>query len=306
MGNADLGIAAPDKCLRTVDLGRRALLLATPALLARPVWSAPAEPRVAALDWALTETMIVLGHDPIAVVAAADWPRFVVEPALPATTADLGLQQEINFELLAYLSPDLVLISPFLQRLAPQIELIAETVNLSIYEDTGSPLALRETVTRDLGARLGRDAEASRFLSETAADFDALAARAASLQPRPILVVTFVNSRHVRVYGPASLFHNVLSRLGMQNAWTREVGYFGFDMVGIEELATIGDAHLVTFDPVPAGVLPRLAESPIWLQLDFARFDRISILPPVLMFGALPSALRFGRLLIDELESRST
>ncbi|MEM1076195.1 MAG: ABC transporter substrate-binding protein [Pseudomonadota bacterium] len=281
-------------------------MLAAPALLARPAWSASPGLRIAALDWALTETMIVLGHDPIAVVAAADWPRFVVEPALPATTADLGLQQEINFELLAYLSPDVVLISPFLQRFAPQFERIAATINLSIYEDTGAPLALRESVTRDLGTYLGLDTEASRFLSETAADLGDLAARAASLPPRPILVVTFVDARHVRVYGPASLFHNVLSRLGMQNAWNREVGYFGFDMVGIEELATIGDAHLVTFDPVPAGVLPRLAESPIWSQLDFARFDRISILPPVLMFGALPSALRFGHLLIDELESRST
>ena len=263
-------------------------------------------PRVAALDWALAETMIVLGHDPIAVVAAADWPRFVVEPPLPATTVDLGLQQEINFELLAYLSPDLVLISPFLQRLAPQIERIAETVNLSVYEDTGAPLAMREAVTRDLGTRLGRDAEATRFLSDTAAAFDSLAVRAASLQPRPVLLVTFVDARHVRVYGHASLFHNVLARLGMQNAWTREVGYFGFDMVGIEELAMVGDAHLVTFDPVPAGVLPRLSESPIWSQLDFVRFDRISVLPPVLMFGALPAALRFGHLLVNELELRET
>src|SRR5579864_7976121 len=75
--------------------------------------------RVAALDWALAETMIVLGHAPIAIVAAGDWPRFVVEPALPAGIADLGLQPEINFELLAWLKPDLILTSPFVETLEP-------------------------------------------------------------------------------------------------------------------------------------------------------------------------------------------
>jgi hypothetical protein len=69
--------------------------------------------RVAAMDWALAETMIALGHRPIAIVAANDWNRFVVEPSLPAGIVDLGLQPEINFELLASLDPDLILTSPF-------------------------------------------------------------------------------------------------------------------------------------------------------------------------------------------------
>lgn len=297
---------AKAKNSKHIDRLRRSILIAAPALLVKPVWASSPAVRVACLDWALAETMIALGQDPIAVVAAADWARFVVTPTLPANTADLGLQQEINFEMLAYLAPDLVLISPFLLRLAPQIERVAETLNLSIYEDTGAPLALREDVTRELGARLGRDAETERFLSEAKVEFAALAARAVAFPPRPILMVTFIDSRHVRVYGHGSLFHNVLLRLGLENAWTRDVGYFGFATVGIEHLAAVGEAHLVTFDPVPRGVMPRLSESPIWSGLDFIRANRISVLPPVLMFGALPAALRFGHLLVDELLARKT
>lgn len=287
----------------SVDARRRALIASLPFLLAHKSWAAGSALRVACLDWALAETMIALGHDPIAVVAAADWPRFVVAPPLPDGTADLGLQQEINFELLANLKPDLVLISPFLQRLAPQIERIADTVNLSIYEDTGAPLALREEVTRLLAARLGREKAGESFLETARSELNALAARAALLPPRPILLVTFVDARHVRVYGPASLFQNVLARLGLENAWKRPVGYFGFETVGIEKLATVSDIHLVTFDPVPPDVTTQLGKSPIWTQLEFVRSGRISTLPPVLMFGGLPAALRFAHLLVDDLET---
>ena len=40
--------------------------------------------RLSSLDWALAETMIALGQAPIAIVAAGDWNRFVVEPGLPS------------------------------------------------------------------------------------------------------------------------------------------------------------------------------------------------------------------------------
>ena len=48
-------------------------LAALPFLQRRP--SNDTRLRVASLDWALAETMIALGHDPIAIAAAADWNR---------------------------------------------------------------------------------------------------------------------------------------------------------------------------------------------------------------------------------------
>ncbi len=98
---------------------------------------------ILALDWALAETMVALGHPPAGVVAAADWARFVVEPALPAGVADLGLQQELNLELMAALRPARILISPFLAHLKPILERIAPTLNLSVYETGDAPMANR-------------------------------------------------------------------------------------------------------------------------------------------------------------------
>jgi iron complex transport system substrate-binding protein len=263
-------------------------------------------PRVACLDWALAETMLALGAAPIGVVAASDWPRFVVEPALPPQVADIGLQQDINFELLATMRPDLILTSPFLEHFEPQLRRISPVLNLSIYDDNGPPLAQREAVTRTIAGRIGKEAEAERFLAEAEQSFVAARERLARLHRRPLIIATFVDARHVRVYGGASLFQNVLSRLGLENAWSEPVGYFGSATVGVERLATAGDIHFVAFDPLPPDVAPALRQSTLWQRLPFVGAGRISMLPSTLPFGAMPAALRFTRLLASALEQAET
>jgi ABC-type Fe3+-hydroxamate transport system substrate-binding protein len=283
-------------------LTRRSLLAGAASLFATGADAASSALRVACLDWALAETMLALGAPPIGVVAASDWPRFVIEPALPPQVADLGLQQDINFELLATMRPELILTSPFLEHFEPQLRRIAPVLNLSIYDDNGPPLAKREAVTRTLAGRIGKEADAERFLAEAEQTFTAARERLARLQRRPLIVATFVDARHVRVYGGASLFQNVLSRLGLENAWSAPVGFFGFMTVGVERLATAGDIHLVTFEPLPPDVAPALRESTLWQRLPFVRAGQMSTLPSTLPFGAMPAALRFTRLLTSALE----
>jgi iron complex transport system substrate-binding protein len=277
-----------------------ASLAALPFLQQRSTTSLPL--RVASLDWALAETMMALGHDPIAIVAAADWNRYVVEPPLPRGVADLGLYPEINFELLATLAPDLILTSPFVQDLEPVLQRIAPVQRISIFEKSAVPLAQPREVTRVLGDRLGR-AEAARSLLATADKvFDGYRQRVRLLDPLPVLLVNFIDARHVRVYGGAGLYQNVLDRIGLVNAWTSETNYWGYSTVGIETLATNRDLRLIAFEPVPPDAQPTLARSPLWSHLPFVRAGHVSVLPSVLMFGAIPSALRFARLLVEHLE----
>jgi ferric hydroxamate transport system substrate-binding protein len=288
-------------------VSRREWMLASAAAMFMPLaFGTPLEPRIACFDWALAETLLALGVEPIGVVAANDWSRFVVEPVLPRRTADLGLQQEINFELLAELRPELILVSPFLANFEPQLRTIAQTLSLSVYEDNGPPLAQREAVMRTLASRVRRTAVAERYLAEASQTFDATRQRLAKLPIRPLLLATFVDARHVRVYGGSSLHQNVLARIGVANAWTRRTSYFGYTTVGIEELATERDVHLITFDPLPPDVKPILRESPLWSRLPFVRSGHVSTLPPTLMFGGMPAAVRFTRLLAATLESGVT
>ncbi len=287
------------------DLTRRCLLISVAGLSTVRAGATTSTPRVACLDWALAETMLALDAPPIGIVAASDWPLFVVEPALPRQVADLGLQQDINFELLATLRPGLILTSPFLENFEPQLRRIAPVLNLSIYDDSGPPLAQREAVTRTLGQRIGKHAEAERFLRQAGQSFELARQRIAQLPHRRLIVATFVDARHVRVYGGASLYQNVLRRLGLENAWRTPVGYFGFATVGVERLADAGDIHFVGFDPLPPDVAPALRQSTLWERLPFVRAGRVSMLPPTLPFGAMPAALRFARLLTSALERAS-
>jgi ABC-type Fe3+-hydroxamate transport system substrate-binding protein len=261
--------------------------------------------RVASLDWALTETMITLGHDPIAIVGASDWDRFVVEPRLPAGIADLGLQPEINFELLAELKPDLILTSPFIQELEPLLGKIAPIIRLSIFEKGPVPLAQPRAVTEALGERLECVKATQSFLANADRLFDQFRQRVLALDPLPLMLLNFVDARHARVYGGAGLYQNVLDRLGLSNAWSGGTNYWGFSTVGIEKLATRESLRLIAFEPIPPDTLPTLQGSPLWSQLPFVRAGHVSVLPPVLMFGAMPSALRFARLLVEHLESFS-
>jgi iron complex transport system substrate-binding protein len=261
--------------------------------------------RVASLDWALAETMIALGQKPIAIVAASDWDRFVVEPPLPSGVVDLGLQQEINFELLASLKPDLILTSPFLQDADPLLEKIGATLKLSIFEKGTKPLAQPKELMRILGDRLGRAEAARNFLGKAEEAFESYRSRIASLNPLPVLLVNFIDARHVRVYGGAGLYQNVLDRIGVVNAWTAETNYWGYSTVGIEKLATTKNLRLIAFEPIQPDARPTLERSPLWSRLPFVQAGHVSVLPSVLMFGAMPSALRFARLLVDHLEAVS-
>ncbi len=247
--------------------------------------------------------MLALGCRPIATVDAASWNKFVVEPPLPGGIADLGLSTEINFELLAALQPDLILTSPFVQQLEPALQRIAETLQLSVFEKSAVPFAQQQLLTRTLGKRLGRVEAAEAFLASAEQQFDSYRVRLATLHPLPVLLVNFMDGRHVRVYGGSGLYQNVLERIGVANAWTGETNYWGYSTVGIEKLATTQNLRLIAFEPIPADTYPTLDRSPLWSQLPFVKAGQVSVLPTVLMFGAMPSALRFARLLTECLES---
>lgn len=287
-----------------MDTTRRTFLAGLPLVFLGWSPAIAGRQRVASLDWALAETLLALGHPPVAIVAASDWRRFVIEPALPAGVTDLGLQQEVNLELLARLRPDLILTSPFVQNLGDVLPRIAETHSLSIFEPGSVPLEHPRTLTRSIAALLGIEARAERLLDDAERIFDACRARLDRLSLPPLLIVTFIDPRHARVYGGAGIFQNVLDRLDLVNAWPGETGYWGFTTTGIERLAIDRRLHLVAIGPVPPDIDNALSKSPLWRQLPFVAAGRTTTLPPVFMFGAMPAALRFAELLTAELEVR--
>lgn len=272
-------------------IGPLALLFATATLAAQP--------RLATLDWTLAETLVALDHPPVAAAQVDAYQAWVREPTLPDSVSDLGLRTQPNLELLADIAPDRILISPMFANLAPRLERIAPVDTLSLYRPGRDTWSEMRELTQSVAALIDRPHAAEQLIHETERHLAALEQRLNS-GTRPLLMVQFMDARHVRVFGDHGLYQAVLERLGLSNAWNGNTNAWGFSLAPLEALIGL-DAQLVVVKPFPAGVRASLEDSGLWQAL-LKRQGNPLILDPVWSFGALPSARRFADLLVTALE----
>ncbi|RUX31144.1 iron-siderophore ABC transporter substrate-binding protein [Mesorhizobium sp. M7A.F.Ca.US.011.01.1.1] len=282
---------------------RQVLALAAAALLP-PVAARAAAMRVAAIDWGMLETLLALGIESVAATELIQFRKIAVEPAVPQSATDLGLRFAPNYELLRIVAPDLIVTSNFYEYQRPMLERIAPVFAQTVYEAGVPPYALAEAATLALGEKLGRQAEAKRYVDETAVEITQLGA---TLPPSParVFVISLGDSRHFRAFGRDSMFGDVLTRLGLVNAWTDETSYSAAAPVGLEALARVPEASILIVSPLPADVGRSLPTNALWNALPAVRQGRVAVLDPVNHFGCLPSARRFARLATAALAGQS-
>lgn len=283
---------------------RHVLGLAAAALL--PAITVQARPvRVAAIDWGMLETLIALGVEPVAATELIQFRKMAVEPVVPETVSDLGLRGTPNYELLRLIAPDLIVISNFYEYQRGLLERIAPVFSQTVYQPGTPPYALAEQATLALGEKLGRQVEANAYVAETAAEMQRLRGTLPPGVKRPVFVISLGDSRHFRAFGRDSMFGDVFSRLGIDNAWTDETSYSAAAPVGLEALARMPDAAILIISPLPAEVGRALPANALWNALPAVREGRVSILEPVNHFGCLPSARRFARLAVEALRGQA-
>ena len=258
---------------------------------------AAALPQVALFDWGLAETLLSIGVTPIALAETGGYRKWVLEPELPDQVIDLGLRLAPNFELLASLRPDLIITTPEIHPLHPMLEKIAPTKQLSIYRPDGKAWDHSRQCAVEMGRLLGVQQQTDDFLRQVDATLSATRQRIDGKAQRPVYLVTFIDHRHVRIFGANSIFQTVLERLGLTNAFTGWTNYWGFTTRGIEHLAEQPDAQLIYIEPAPKAALETMTNSPLWHALPFVRSGHVKALPPVWSFGGLASGVRLARLL---------
>ncbi|HDO1373891.1 ABC transporter substrate-binding protein [Aeromonas veronii] len=264
-----------------------------------PSASAPL-PRIATVDWTIAETLLALGVTPLAVGDAGPYQAWVGEPRLPAGVVDIGLRTQPNRELLAELKPDRILISPLAAPLAPTLSHIAPVSTIALYDGQTDLWQRLHEVTLTLARMVGKTAEGERLLAGLDRDLASMQAGLPADLP-PLLVVQFIDERHVRVFGRHSLFDAVMTRLGLRNGWQEQTNDWGFSVVSIEQFMTLPTARLVVVDPIPVGVSERLQEPGLWQHLPLVRQAPVLHLPAVWSFGGVLAARRFAGLLSDAL-----
>ncbi|WP_459868699.1 ABC transporter substrate-binding protein [Halomonas shantousis] len=258
---------------------------------------------VVSLDWTLAETLLALGVAPQGVAQTDAYREWVSEPTMPEEVVDIGLRAQPNLELLAQLKPERILISPMFAALTPRLSRIAPVSNIGLYLAGGDVWSQAREAAHELARLVGRPEAAETLIAEVEAGIDQDAARLPADTP-PLLIVQFIDARHVRVFGEHSLYQAVLQRLGLTSAWKEPTNAWGFSMVGLEQLASIESAQLVVIDPLPVGVADQLAESGLWQYLPSVHKRDVIRLDPVWSFGGLPSARRFADQLSKALVGR--
>lgn len=284
---------------------RRAFLGGMGAFAAFPFRGFASSPprRVACLEWTAAGMVMSLGLAPIAVGDLKGYRQWVDQPTLPETTLDLGSRGEPSLELLEELDPDLIIATYGYGLEVGDFERFAPTYNLPLYADKTSPYAQARLETKRLGERLGREREAEALLLGTERAIDRSRLRLANRNATPLCLFTFFDNRHLRIYGADSLLQDVLDRLDLRNAWDRETSEWGISTVGVEQLATIGDARLVCLEPIMPHAVRMMRRSSLWQNLPAVRAHPITSIPTLWPFGGLDVAARFASLLADNLVS---
>lgn len=262
-------------------------------LLAHAVDKTPS-PRVMSVDWTQTETMLALGVVPVGVAQGQDYDAWVKAPILPKQTKDVGLRTQPNIERIYELKPDRIFIAPYFSAMESRLAEIAPVTTIDLYGQGISDWSVLTQFTRTFGKELGREVEAETFIEQSEAQLASLKQKV-DQDSAPLLMVQFMDTKHVRVFGENSLYSQAINQLGLSNAWTEKTNSWGFSMVGIDKLAGI-KAQIVIVDPLPHGGEQRLAQDQFWQYIVEQSGHPVMRVDPVWSFGAMPSAVRFAHL----------
>ena len=279
-----------------VALTRRAVLTAVGMSLAAPAFvrAAPARPRLAAIDWAMMETAIALGHMPVAGAELVRYRADVGDPAIPPEVVDLGLRGAPNFELLQLVRPDMILSSPYYTQYERRMGAIAPVMALTFFVKGEAPLPRAFAALSDLAEAIGDAPAGARAKAGADMRLEGIATNLAPFRDRPLVLVDIGDGRHMRVFGFDSLFGSTLDRLGLTNARSQPTAFGFMAPVPLETLAETPEARVVVIGPPPLAARQALRRSVLWHALPAVAENRVYALPGLNPFGAIPAALRFA------------
>lgn len=252
-------------------------------------------PRVATLDWGLLETLLAMGVIPVAAPELVLYEQVVVEPVVPPQVVDIGLRGTPNFEALVRARPSLIFNSNYYVAADPNLRLIAPVETISIYQSGQMPFVMAQKAAVLLAQAVGQPQAGPELIARTDALLAQTRERLAGHGARPVLIINLGDARHFRVFGPDSVFGEVLERIGLANAWTAGTSYSASAPVGLEMLARFAEADIIIVPPIPPDASRVLPQSALWRALPNVRDGRVYVIGAMNPFGGLPTAMRCAR-----------
>lgn len=252
--------------------------------------------KVIALDWALTETVLSLGINPIGVADVQGYQSWVKKPELNDSAMDVGSRREPNLELITELKPDVILISQHMLSMYEKLNVIAPTLVYTVYSNKKMPLVSAKEITLRLGKLLNKEQQAREVIIKTEQRLsdNGDKVRRFQLNNKPLLFIRFINDKTVRVHSEGSLAQATIDEMRLVNAWQEVTNMWGFTTAGFEALAQYQQSNLLIFGPLKEAEKKQLTQSALWQAMAFTRSNLVYELPAIWTFGGLISAQRFS------------
>lgn len=260
--------------------------------------------RIVALEWLPVELLLALGITPYGIADIPNYKLWVSEPPLPDSVIDVGLRIEPNLELLTEMKPSFLLWSAGYGPSPEKLARIAPGRGFN-FSDGKKPLAVARQSLQEMAQLFNLQPNAERHLAEYDRFIASLKPRFIQRGARPVLLTSLLDSRHMLVFGPNSLFQDVLDDYGIPNAWQGETNFWGSTAVSIDRLAAYKDVDVLCFDHGNDKEMAALMSTPLWQAMPFVRGGRFQRAPAVWFYGATLSAMHFARILDNALGGKA-
>ena len=293
--------------LLTITIG----LISAPGALADSVWvedslgthKLPETPvRPVVLDWDLLEQVIELGITPVGATELESYADWVVQPAIPEKTQNVGTRGEPNLEKIASLDPDIILVTDTQKALIPQLKKLAPVLYYSNFSasDQHADIAIRQF--KMLAGVFNRQDVAEHKLAFMQTRFDALRQKITASfhgQHPEILVMRFANTSSAFIYTDNSIPNYVLSELGLLPALPKHGEKWGISQILLTDLQVVDSGYVLYF--LPFAEEKKLQKSVLWRVMPFVRKKHVNSVNPVWSYGGAMSLLYTAEAITESL-----
>ncbi|MEO0992217.1 MAG: iron-siderophore ABC transporter substrate-binding protein [Pseudomonadota bacterium] len=242
--------------------------------------------RVVVLTWSLAEQILELGVTPVGMADMSGYQAWVVRPPMPESTAEVGLRHAPNFERIAELEPDLILVGDLQVDFTPQLERIGRVLEFRLFDEAHDNAATARRVFLDLARIFRREGEAEARLATADARIALLGERVAEAYggaPPKVALIRIADATNLRVYGENSMAEAALHALGLENAWPQARSRWGLTTRPIIDLGTLEDGHVLYIEPFEEA--DRLFASPIWQAMPVVEAGKVSAMAATWTYG---------------------
>ena len=182
------------------------LLLILTALFSLKSGAGEPQAGYATVDWSVAETLIALGQPPLAVGDVKSYQTWVMAPQLPENTLDLGIRLQPNMERIAALphfvnaQPLSFIHSSFYAALNDKLAPYGNVYNVEFYK-AGNAWGNVVAATQEIGRIIDKPEAVQKLLANYSQDIAYFRPLVASFTDRPVALVQFIDTRHLRIYG---------------------------------------------------------------------------------------------------------